>query len=202
LLAESKELADQTACNTYSMQNIPELETGRLILRPINIKDAEAIFQYRSDEIANKFQGWIPRNIEDVQDFILNRVSPTINENGTWFQFVIISKAAGEIIGDAGLHFFDKENKQVEIGCTISKKHQRNGFATEAIGEVMRYLFETMNKHRIIASIDPGNISSVRLFEKLNFRKEAHFKESIRVNEVWVDDLIYAILKKEWMYNK
>jgi len=184
------------------MQNIPELETGRLILRPINIKDAEAIFQYRSDEIANKFQGWIPRNIKDVQDFILNRVSPTINENGTWFQFVIISKAAGEIIGDAGLHFFDKENKQVEIGCTISKKHQRNGFATEAIGEVMRYLFETMNKHRIIASIDPGNISSVRLFEKLNFRKEAHFKESIRVNEVWVDDLIYAILKKEWMYNK
>jgi len=53
-----------------------------------------------------------------------------------------------------------------------------------------------MGKHRLIASIDPGNINSAGLVEKLNFRKEAHFKESILSNGVWVDDVIYAILKK------
>jgi RimJ/RimL family protein N-acetyltransferase len=184
------------------MHQIIELETERLILRPINRNDAESIFRYRSDSITNKFQGWIPKNIEDVQDFIKNRVSSTINENGTWFQFVIILKTIGELIGDTGLHFFDKENKQVEIGCTISKKYQGNGFATEAMSEVMKYLFDTMNKHRIIASIDPRNINSIRLVEKLNFRKEAHFKESIMSNGTWVDDLIYAILKNEWINTK
>jgi len=33
--------------------------------------------------------------------------------------------------------------------------------------------------------------------ERLNFRKEAHFKESLLINGEWVDDIIYAILKKE-----
>lgn len=89
------------------MQQNIRFETGRLILRPINLTDAESIFRYRSDRITNRYQGWIPENIEDVRDFIKNRVSSTINENGTWFQFVIICKAAGEIIGDIGLHFFD-----------------------------------------------------------------------------------------------
>jgi len=182
-------------------QNI-KLETERLIIRPININDSESIFSYRADAITNQFQGWIPKNIEDVHDFVKNRVSPAINVNGSWFQFVIISKADGEVIGDTGLHFFDAENKQVEIGCTIGKKYQSKGFATEAISEVMKYLFSTFNKHRLIASIDPGNINSIRLFEKLKFRKEAHFKESIMSNGVWVDDLNYAILKKEWKSNK
>ena len=184
------------------MHHIIKLETERLILRPINKNDAESIFRYRADAITNQFQGWIPKNIADVHDFIENRVSSTINVNGTWFQFVIISKDIGELIGDTGLHFFDKENKQVEIGCTISKKHQGNGFATEAISEVMKFLFDTLNKHRIVASIDPRNINSIKLVEKLNFRKEAHFKESIMSNETWVDDLIYAILKKEWINYK
>ena len=182
-------------------QNI-KLETERLILRPININDAESIFHYRADAITNQFQGWIPKNIVDVQDFIKNRVSSTINVNGTWFQFAIILKTTGELIGDTGLHFFDKENKQVEIGCTISKNYQGNGYATEALSEIMKYLFDTLNKHRIIASIDPRNINSIKLVEKLNFRKEAHFKESIMSNDVWVDDLIYAILKIEWINNK
>lgn len=185
-----------------NMHQSIELETERLILRPINKSDTESVFRYRSDAITNQFQGWIPKNIDDVQDFINNRVSPTINLTETWFQFVIISKAVEGIIGDFGLHFYGKENKQVEIGCTIDKKFQRNGFATEAIIEVMKYLFNTLNKHRIVASIDPRNLNSIRLVEKLKFRKEAHFKESIMSNGVWTDDLIYAILKKEWIGNK
>ena len=60
------------------------------------------------------------------------------------------------------------------------------------------YLFKELNKHRIIGSIDPSNIKSINLLEKLGFRREAHFKGSILVNGEWMDDLIYAILKKEW----
>ncbi len=34
--------------------------------------------------------------------------------------------------------------------------------------------------------------------ERLKFRKEAHFKESLYFRDAWVDDVIYAILQKEW----
>jgi len=178
--------------------NIMELNTQRLYLRPIQKSDAEPVFHYRSDSFTNKYQGWIPTTIDDVLDFIKNRVSSEIDIKDTWYQLVILIKESNELIGDVGLHFFDTENKQVEIGCTIAEKHQRLGYAAEAMNETIDFLFAKLNKHRIIASIDPRNISSIKLVEKLGLRPEAHFRESIFINGVWVDDLIYAILKKEW----
>jgi RimJ/RimL family protein N-acetyltransferase len=179
------------------MSNKIELRTDRLILRAIDKKDAKAIFKYRSDEITNQYQGWIPKKLEDVYDFI-NKTANEINVVNTWFQLVIISKETEELIGDIGIHFLDIENKQVEIGCSLEKGQQGKGYAIEALNQVMEFLFNQLDKHRIIASIDPNNIPSVRLMERLGFRKEAHFKESISINGQWVDDIVYAILKKEW----
>lgn len=174
------------------------LSTERLLLRPIHKIDAESVFRYRSDVITNKYQGWIPKTIDDVVRFIDNRVSPVININGTWFQFVIIIKESNLIIGDIGTHFFDPNNKQVEIGCTIDKNFQKHGYASEALSAVFRYLFRTLDKHRIIASIDPRNEGSIKLVERLGFRKEAHFKESVYQDGEWLDDLVYAILRRDW----
>jgi RimJ/RimL family protein N-acetyltransferase len=178
-----------------------KLNSERLTLRPITLDDSKEILHYRSDSETNKYQGWIPKNIDDVNDFIKNKVSPIIDKNGTWFQLVIIRNQNGKLIGDIGLHFFDNENKQVEIGCTLSKDYHGKGYATEALFKVIDYLFNTLQKHRVIASIDPRNKDSIKLFNRLNFRQEAHFKESILVNNEWTDDAIYAILKSEWSHN-
>ena len=64
--------------------------------------------------------------------------------------------------------------------------------------KVIDYLFQSLNKHRVITSIDPDNKKSIRLVERMGFRKEAHFIESFYMKGKWVDDLIYAMLKKEW----
>ncbi|WP_075602075.1 GNAT family N-acetyltransferase [Saccharicrinis aurantiacus] len=172
-----------------------ELRTERLLLRPIKASDAAEIFTYRSDAETNKYQGWIPETIEDVGSFVA-KVSTEINISDTWFQFVIIDIKTSTIIGDVGIHFIDAA--QAEIGCTLAKNQHGKGYASEALKAVIDYLFHTLNKHRIIASIDPLNMSSISLVERLNFRKEAHFKESLFINGEWVDDIVYAILKKEW----
>lgn len=174
-----------------------KLETTRLIIRPIRIEDKLEIFEYRSDRETNKYQGWIPTTLLDVEIFI-RRISKQVDEPETWFQFVIMEKETQKLIGDIGIHFFDRENKQAEIGCTLNKKFQNKGYATESIKRVIDYLFKELRKHRIIASIDPDNKNSIRLVERIGFRKEAHFVESLMINGKWVDDLIYAMLKKEW----
>ncbi|MCD4791515.1 MAG: GNAT family N-acetyltransferase [Bacteroidales bacterium] len=181
------------------MENRTELKTERLILRPVEEKDAKAMFKYRSDSITNQYQGWIPKTINDVFDFVKNKVSSTIDLIDTWYQFVIIKKENNELIGDIGIHFLDTDNKQAEIGCTLDKTYQGKGYATEALKETLDYLFNKLNKRRIIGSIDPRNIKSTGLVERLGFRKEAHFKESILINGEWIDDLVYAILKDEWI---
>jgi RimJ/RimL family protein N-acetyltransferase len=173
------------------------LETERLIIRPIQLDDQVNIFEYRSDIESNKYQGWIPKTIADVE-FFINGIAKQINIPETWFQFVLITKENQKIIGDLGVHFWDKQNKQVEIGCTLNKNFHYNGYATEAIRKIIDFLFIELKKHRIITSVDPNNKSSIRLVERIGFRKEAHFVESLFVNGIWTDDLIYALIEKDW----
>ena len=175
-----------------------ELISERLILRPINIIDANLIYAYRSNAIVNRYQGWIPKTMEDVHDFINNRVSPDFNVTGTWFQFVIIKKDNRELIGDIGVHFFDPDGCDVELGCTLNQLQQGHGYASESLIEIIKYLFSELKKNRITASIDPRNEKSIQLFERLGFRKEAHFKKSYFINNEWVDDLLYSIVKNDW----
>lgn len=177
------------------MTNKPELKSDRLVLQPVAVEDAKGIFAYRSDAITNKYQGWIPKTIQDVDDF-LNKVSNEINTPDTWFQFSIRSVENPEIIGDLGIHFIGTE--QAEIGCTLARKEHGKGYATEALRLAIDYLFNDLNKHRITGSIDPENTGSIRLLERLGFRKEAHFKESLLINGEWVDDIVYGLLKREW----
>ena len=176
-----------------------ELISERLIMRPMLLDDAGAIFKYRSDSNTNKYQGWIPTSIDEVRTFIKDNISPVIDIAETWFQMVIIKKSSHELIGDIGIHFLDQENYQLEIGCTLNKSEHGNGYAIEALKEIISYMFTKLNKHRIITSIDPDNTKSVALVERLGFRKEAHFIKSLWWKGEWVDDLVYAMLKEEWI---
>lgn len=179
------------------MNNPKQLLTDRLILRPVRIEDSKSIYRYRSNSLVNQYQGWIPKTIDDVHDFIKTKVSSEIDIPNTWFQLVIIKTGNNELIGDIGIHFLGSDNFQVEVGCTLDQNYHGKGYATEALKAIMNFLFNSLNKHRIIASIDPRNTRSIELFERLGFRIEAHFKKSILINNEWVDDLIYAILKEE-----
>lgn len=176
-------------------KSILMIETERTILRAIKLEDNNEIFSYRSDSEANKYQEWIPNTLEEVNEFI-SKNPKEYNKPNTWFQLVIIDKGEDLIIGDVGIHFID--DYQSELGCTLARKHQGRGFATETLKGLIDHLFNDLNKHRIVTSIDPLNIGSIKLFERLGFRKEAHFRKSLLINGKWVDDIIYAILKEEW----
>lgn len=171
--------------------------TERLMIRFAKINDSEAIFSYRSDVLENKYQGWLPESVNDVRDYI-KRMPITFDVADVCLQFVIIEKSKNLLIGDMGIRFTNHNNMQAEIGCTLNKDFQGNGYATEAVRAMVDYLFMRLNIHRIIASIDPRNTASIQLIERLGFRKEAHFKESYFLRGDWVDDVIYAKLRSEW----
>ena len=173
--------------------------TDRLFLRPVNIEDKTSIYKYRSDPETNKYLSSAILTMEDLDDFF-RKISSEINVRGTWFQFVIIEQKSNLLIGDIGVHFLesDPENSQVEIGYTLDRNFRGKGYATEALREIIDFLIHRLNKRRIIASIDPANIKSIQLIERLGFRKEAHFIESLFIHGKWVDDVIYAILAREW----
>jgi RimJ/RimL family protein N-acetyltransferase len=161
------------------------------------MNDKKSILNYHSDYDANKYQGWIPKNLADVEVFI-EKLATHTNQTNKWYQLAIIEKNSGLMIGDIGIHLLETGSQQVEIGYTLDKHHQKKGYAAEALKRVIDFIFCDLNKHRISASIDPRNTNSIRLLEKIGFRKEAHFLKSLYLNGEWVDDVIYALLSHEW----
>lgn len=115
-----------------------KFETNRLIIRPLKLNDKILIFNNQSDKKTNQFQDWVLDTIKDVENFIKN-TSTKFDEPNTWFYFVIIEKESEKIIGDLGIHFFDKDNKEVELECTLDKYFHNKGYATESLIYAINY---------------------------------------------------------------
>ena len=63
---------------------------------------------------------------------------------------------------------------------------------------MLGFLLGDCGKHRVFASVDPRNESSVKLLRRVGMREEAHFRKSLWFKGAWVDDMIFGILKSEW----
>ncbi|MGV8982671.1 GNAT family N-acetyltransferase [Clostridium sp.] len=178
------------------MDTFVTITTERLLLRKLEIYDREDFFRYRSLPEVYKYQSFIPNNIKEIDDFI-NHNSNNPNIPNTWFQLAIVNKNGDMLVGDIGIHFLG-DNDQVEVGYTLVPSYQGQGYAIESLKAVINYLFLELKKHRITASVDPNNTSSIKLLEKLGMRKEGHFIKSFRMGDMWLDDCIYAMLEEEW----
>jgi len=165
----------------------------------MELSDSDSVLKYRSDAETNCYQGWIPENLEDVHSFIKHRISPEVNLPDTWFQMVIIRKDNSNLIGDLGIHFPAGLSFIVELGITLSKHQQGQGFANEALKEVISYLFLKLEKQNIVVSIDPRNRPSIKLFERLGFVREALYEKSLFLNGEWVDDLVMGREKGDFI---
>jgi RimJ/RimL family protein N-acetyltransferase len=175
----------------------PRIATARLILDPLTAPDAAALFAYRSRPDVFRFQSWEPSRLVDAEDFLARLTDVEFNTPGTWFQLAVRLRESGVLVGDLGVHFLE-DGAQVEIGFTLAPEAQGSGLGTEAVTGLLDYLFGSLGKHRVFASVDPRNEASVRLLRRVGMREEAHFVESLQFKGGWADDLVFAILKSEW----
>jgi RimJ/RimL family protein N-acetyltransferase len=178
------------------MEKFKNIKTDRLLIRTLEMKDKEAFFEYRSMPEIYQYQSWRPKIISEVEELINENIAVSLNIPNTWLQ-VAVCLNEEQMIGDIGIHFME-DGYQVEIGYTLSPEYQGKGYALEAVTAVINYAFTDLKKHRITASVDPDNLKSIKLLERIGFRKEGHFIKSFLMNDQWYDDYIYALLEDEW----
>jgi len=174
-----------------------DILTERLCLRSLCPDDADKVFAYRCDPGVLQYQSWEPKSAEEVRSFINSMLTREFNVPG-WYQVGIERRGTRGLIGDCGVHVLETDSRIVEIGITIEPASQSMGYATESINAILELLFERLSKHRVIASVDPGNLPSMALMKSVGFRKEGHFVQSLWFKDGWVDDVVFAMLADEW----
>ena len=140
----------------------------RLVIRRFTSGDAEALASYRSDAEVARYQSWeCPYPVSEARRFIASLHDVAPGTPGTWFQFAVSLQSSGTLIGDVALRTRKADARQAELGFTFATAHQRQGFATEAVGAVVRYAFEKLALHRVFSQTDVRNIRAQRLLERL-----------------------------------
>lgn len=189
----------KTIMNPLSQERFSPIETPRLILRHFRESDIPTWFAYRADPEVARFQGWNPPTLESVTDMVTEMANKAGPASGTWFQIAVEEKASQTHIGDMGIFLRANEPRQAMIGYSFARQAQGKGYATETVAAVLDYLFTVLEVHRVMADALAANVRSIKLLERLGFQQEGYFREAEWFEETWTDDVIYAILKREWL---
>ena len=176
----------------------PVLETERLVIRAFTNADAEAVLSFRSNPEAMRF---VPRPLQRNTDDALEMIG-LINNNisaNDCIGWGVELKSSRKIIGSVSFHRIEKEHHRGELGYMLHPDYWGKGLVTEAVRAIVDYGFRELNFHSIEAIIDPDNTASANVLNKLNFVKEAHFRENFMQNGRFTDTAIYSLLKSDYL---
>ncbi len=144
------------------------IETARLGLRRLDndafeallpiLGDPEVMYAWEHGFSDDEIRTWIDKNKERYA------------RDGFSF-FAAIDKATGRLIGTIGPLMEDIDGVRIPgVAYIIGKQYWGQGYAPEGAAACIRYAFSKLGADRVIASIRPDNVASLRVAEKLKMK--------------------------------
>lgn len=185
--------------NQDSSWKPPVLKTERLLLRPIILDDAPAIFEYAKNPNVSQHTLWEPHKaIKDTQDFILDYAFSSYRRKVPEPFGIALSAAPDKIVGTIGCFWISKSAKSMELAYAIGEEHWGRGLVAEAAKAVVDYCFREFDLTRIQARCKTENKASARVMEKIGMKFEGTHRCEISSRGRHHDMYYYAVLKDEW----
>ncbi|WP_296946412.1 GNAT family N-acetyltransferase [uncultured Massilia sp.] len=172
-----------------------ELATQRLLLRPMDERDTEAHYAVFSDPAVTRYWSTEPWTSIDQAVQAIARIRSAFAD-GSELRLGIVLRETGELIGNCALHHFVDASRRCEIGYALASAHWGKGYAGEALEALVEYGLRALDLNRIEADIDPDNVASGRVLEKLGFRKEGYMPERWIVHGKPADTVYYGLLRR------
>ncbi|MEM1083308.1 MAG: GNAT family N-acetyltransferase [Verrucomicrobiota bacterium] len=172
-------------------------QTDRLILRPFRMEDAEVVTRWVSDRRVAEMTTLIPHpyTLDDAEEW-LERVVSYDDAHGFKI-FAITLCESDELIGCIGL-LREEGAPWAEFGYWLGVPFWGNGYATEALGEILRFGFEDTGLRRIEACHFAHNPASGRVMEKAGLRYEGTQKLRCRRDGQLFDRVNYGLIDEDW----
>lgn len=181
-------------------KRIPTIDTDRLVLRKLKISDYADMYEYSRLDSVTQYLLWNShpdsRYTRDYLSFIQSQYRA-----GEFFDWAVIHKETGKMIGTCGFARLDFENNSAEIGYVLNPEFWRRGYATEAVKKIIDFGFHTLNLHRIEARYIVGNEVSRHVMEKCGMTFEGIHKSALFVKDSYVSIGYCAITADEYILN-
>jgi len=176
---------------TFEIEPRGDVRRGRrLVLRPRQPADAEALFTTMADPQAMRW--WSRAPFDSVEEL---RAYFSADDGSGWRSWAITQAGESRAIGfvSAGR----KRDGVSEIGYLLARGAYGHGYAREAVALLIDHLFEKGDR-RVFADTDPDNGRSIALLTALGFAFEGRLRAEWRTHIGVRDSLIYGLLSEEW----
>ncbi|MCY9812199.1 GNAT family N-acetyltransferase [Aeromonas caviae] len=164
-------------------RELPVLLTPRGRLRPFDGRDAADLFAIYGDPLVMRFVGEPPFPSLATVSQMLASVERLL-AGGESLEWGLELRGSGRLVGTCGLHSFaaGASLRQAEVGCMLARSHWGQGLMGEALSALIVYARQ-LGIVTLLADIEPDNLPSQRLFERLGF--------------IWQQDTCYRLLLGE-----
>ena len=176
------------------------IATERMILRPFAPGDLDALVAIHGDERVVRYLPWGVRDRAELAGVLEEKARRTrVEREGDGLNLAGVDAETGDLVADLSLMWRSAEHRQGEVGYILHPAHEGHGYATEGARAMLALGFDGLGLHRIYGRIDARNDASARVLERLGMRREAHLVENEHLKGEWTDEVVYALLAREWV---
>ena len=136
----------------------------------------------------------IPRETAD-EAVAAYRQSPKAKIEG---DFAVERVADGRLVGRVRYFNLNPRNRSAEIGYAIGPAYQGEGYATEALGQLLALLFNDHSLNKVYAQTGEFNEASIALLGHWGFQQDGRLRQHHELNGEFFDDLIFSLLAEEY----
>ena len=177
-------------------QTLPTLRGNGVALRALGDADVPALFEIFGDAEVARYGSRPPfASLDDARDYLCEIREGFATKR--LFQWGITVAFADGIVGTCTLFQWELQHRRCEVGFALGRKWWGRGIATAALATALRFAFDTLGLHRVEADADPRNERSLRLLERLGFRREGMLRERYHVNGELKDAVVLGLLRSE-----
>ena len=185
----------ETVYNIFS--HFPQLETERLLLRAMRVSDAPDMYDYAHRPDVTRYLLWNPHPDVGYTRRYLEYLAGRYRL-GQFYDWALIHKADGRMIGTCGFVRFDMPHNAAEIGYVLNPDYRGQGLMPEAAERILQFGFSVLNLHRVEAHFMIENTASRQVMEKLGMTFEGVRREAMLVKGLYRDIGTCAILASEF----
>jgi [ribosomal protein S5]-alanine N-acetyltransferase len=177
--------------------DLPQIDTGRLLLRKFVVKDADGVFSYASDPEVTRYTIFDYHTEKKQSIEFINSVLVRygLGEPAPW---AVYHKADKRVIGGCGFSHWDREHGRGEVGYAIARNYWNQGLTTEAMKAVIRFGFEHARMNRIEARCIPAHTPSQKVMQKIGMKFESLQRQHSFFKGAYQDLVLFVILRSEY----
>ncbi|MEM6844385.1 MAG: GNAT family protein [Bacteroidota bacterium] len=179
------------------------LTTNRLSLYIIALNDLDEIHHLHSLPETDRYNTLgIPKDKTVTRKLVQHWIRQQHNEPNQHFVWRISDNKSKRFVGLIALDLGAERFRLGSVWYKLLPEFWRQGLATEALNEVLRFSFEELYLHRIEAGCATENIASARVLEKVGMQREGSKRKVLPIRGKWIDNYEYAILEEDWQARK